>query len=139
MKVRFRYALPAVMGFVGAVLMLWDIHNQGIIRSVGMGWDTGAPLWPYQTPDAIFFALNVPAYLIATPISRPFDLLGPNQYFVLYPAMLLWWWLAGLYFDTRRAGPLARINRTKAIVLGLLALGLIALGVEEFHWAFRWW
>ncbi len=139
MKVSVRYALPVVMGIVGAVLMVWDIQNQRINRSVGMGWDTGAPLWPYQTPNTLFFALNVPAYLVATPISRLFESVVPNHYFALYPAMLLWWWLAGLYFGMRRAKPLSRVTRTKATLLCLLALGLLSLGVEESRWAFHWW
>lgn len=139
MKMSFRNALPVVMGVVGAVLMVWDIQNQRIIRSVGMGWDAGAPLWPYQAPDTLFFALNVPAYLVATPISRLFNLLVPNHYFVLYPATLLWWWLAGVYLDTRHAVPPSRVTRTKAIPLCLFALGLLSFGVEESRWAFHWW
>lgn len=48
MKVSLKYALPTVMGFVGAVLIVWDIHNQRIIRSVGMGWDTGHLFGPIR-------------------------------------------------------------------------------------------
>jgi hypothetical protein len=139
MKFPLRYILPAVMGLVSAVLMVWDLHNQRIIMSMGMAWDTGAPIWPYQTPDTLLFALNVPAYLIATPISRLLNLLVPKHYFALYPAILLWWWLAGLYLDKRLVRERTRKARTKAIMLCLVALGLISLGVEESRWAFRWW
>lgn len=139
MRLPARYALPAVMGFVSAVLMVWDIQNQRVIRSVGMGWDTGAPLWPYQTPDTLLFALNFPAYLVSTPTLRLSGLLVPKSYFALYPAMLLWWWLVGLHIEKRRAVSLRPVARTKAIWICLVAFGLVSFGVEESRWAFHWW
>ena len=51
MKRTFSTILPVVVGVVSAALIAWDIHNQRIIAFTGMAWDTGAPLWPYQTPD----------------------------------------------------------------------------------------
>jgi len=56
MKLTFRILLPAVMGALSVALMVWDSQNQRVIRSMGMAWDTGAPLWPYQTPDTLLFA-----------------------------------------------------------------------------------
>jgi hypothetical protein len=50
MKVPLKISLPTVIGLVSATLMVWDLHNQRVIMSMGMAWDTGAPLWPYQTP-----------------------------------------------------------------------------------------
>ena len=41
--------------------MAWDLYNEGIIAQTGMGWDTGAPIWPYQTPAILLFAINTPA------------------------------------------------------------------------------
>ena len=32
---------------------------------MGMGWDDGAPVWPYQTPNILLFTLNTPAYFVA--------------------------------------------------------------------------
>jgi len=59
-----------VFGLVDTAFALWHIQNFRVIESVGMGWDTGATLWPYQTPDTLLFALNTPAYVIGVPIGR---------------------------------------------------------------------
>jgi hypothetical protein len=139
MKAPLRYILPAVMGLISAALMAWDIHNQHVIMSMGMAWDTGAPLWPYQTPDTLLVALNVPAYLIAAPFTRLLHLLVPRHYFALYPSILLWWWLAGHYLEQRSKRVSTRNAPIAAIMLCLLSLGLIIFGAQESRWAFRWW
>jgi hypothetical protein len=121
--------------------MVWDIHNQHVIMSMGMAWDTGAPLWPYQTPDTLLFALNAPAFLISAAISAPFRfrLIGPLHYVTLFPAIVAWWWLVGLYLDHRLGSRNVRKTKTGAVLFCLLAAGLLFLGVEESRWAFRWW
>jgi hypothetical protein len=130
------------MGFLCTPLMLWDIHNQRIIQSMGMAWDTGAPLWPYQTPDTILFAVNLPAFLISNLISNASDLyfkfgvIGPLRYLFFFPAVLGWWWLVGLYIDRRSPDKRRPIL---ALSLCLLAVGLVGLGIEESRWAVRWW
>jgi hypothetical protein len=140
-KLPFRLALPVVMGLVSTILMVWDIHNQRVIISMGMAWDTGAPLWPYQTPDTLLFALNTPAYLISTAGSNFFrlGLIGPLHYVTFLPAIVAWWWLVGLYLDHRLVGESVRKTATWALLFCLLAVGLLFLGVEESRWAFRWW
>jgi hypothetical protein len=134
-----KVVLPAVMGLVCAALMVWDIHNQRIIMSMGMAWDTGAPLWPYQTPDILLFALNLPAYFITNPISRQFNLFVPERYFVLFPVIVLWWWLVGRYLDRRLLKENVRRAPIQAIMFALLAIALIALGVEEASGTLKWW
>ena len=32
--------------------MFWDVHNVGVIGSMGMAWDMGAPIWPYRPVGA---------------------------------------------------------------------------------------
>ena len=100
---RRKFLLPILMGTLSAALMVWDIHNQSVIRSVGMGWDTGAPLWPYQTPDTLLFAINMPAFLISAIGSNyfRFGLIGPLQYLTFFPAIVAWWFVAGWYIDGR--------------------------------------
>ena len=66
MKVKWKLLIPIVMGLFCAMLIVWDLHSQRVIESMGMAWDTGAPLWPYQTPDTLLFALNTPAFLVST-------------------------------------------------------------------------
>jgi hypothetical protein len=48
--------------------MIWQHRNYGIIVSRGTAWDTGPPIWPFQTPEILLAALNAPAYLITTPV-----------------------------------------------------------------------
>jgi hypothetical protein len=139
MKRSFKLLLPIAMGAVSAILMIWDIHNQHVIISMGMAWDTGTPLWPYQTPDTLLSALNFPAYLIATPVSHLLGLLVPRHYLALYPAILFWWWLVGRFFDRRLANASARKSRRWALVLCVLAIVLTYLGLSGCVDAFRWW
>jgi hypothetical protein len=121
------------------MLMVWDIHNQTVIVSMGMAWDTGAPLWPYQFPDSLLLALNAPAYFIATPCSRLFGLIGTTHYFTLFPAILFWWWLVGIYLDRRRTVTGVKKTWWLPSLLSVTAILLLALGVDSLIGAFRWW
>ena len=97
---RFRIALPAVFGVVAAVLIFWDIYNQRVIESVGMGWDTGAPVWPYQASYLLLSAINAPAFALAAPLFLlPHLGLVEMRYSTLFPAILLWWWWVGTRID----------------------------------------
>jgi hypothetical protein len=91
MKVPLKIALPTVIGLVSATLMVWDLHNQRVIMSMGMAWDTGAPLWPYQTPDTLLFALNTPAFLISALGSNyfRFGVIAPLHYVTFFPIILV--------------------------------------------------
>ena len=93
MKVPLKVALPTVMGLLCALLMLWDLHNQRVIRSMGMAWDTGAPIWPYQTPDTLLFALNTSASFISNASEFYFRIgaMSPLSYSMFFPAILVWW------------------------------------------------
>jgi hypothetical protein len=79
---------------VGALgLMIWDAHNLRIIESVGMGWDTGAPLWPYQASFILLLAINVPAFAIAVPFLNSLHFYTlTERYPVLFPIILAWWY-----------------------------------------------
>jgi hypothetical protein len=139
MRRSFRLVLPILMGAVSAILIAWDIHNQRIIMSMGMAWDTGAPLWPYQTPDTLLSALNFPAYLIATPVSRILGLLAPRHYLALFPAILFWWWLVGRFLDELLGNASVRKATLLALVLCVLAILLAYLGISGCIDVFRWW
>jgi len=123
------------MGALSAALTVWDIHNQRIISSMGMGWDDGAPVWPYQTPNILLFTLNTPAYFVA----NFFRLIGPLHYVAFLPAIIGWWFLVGLYLDK----PLRDRKALKAPIWGallsLLAILLVILGVAGLEDHFRWW
>ena len=138
MTMRFRQLLPLCFGTVDAALTLWNIYDVRIIESAGMGWDTGAPPWPYQTPETLLFALNLPAFLIAVPIANVLRLYAPWHYLVLFPAFLLWWWLAGYAADS----DLWRGERLPGRWLGIAAVcavGFTVLGVIILRDATAWW
>jgi hypothetical protein len=70
---------------------------------MGMAWDTGAPLLPYQTPDTLLFAINTPAYFVAAAACNflGFGVISPLHYVTFFSAIVAWWWLVGLYLDKR--------------------------------------
>ena len=142
MRQRLRIILPSVMGIVSLPLMLWDIHNEHVIESMGMAWDMGAPIWPYQTSDILLRLLNFPSYFVAMPITNALRLFAPGQYFIVFPAILLWWWLLGLQLDH---GLVVAKSRWRwpvfsfLVVLAILLVGAATwVSVESFRWWFRY-
>ena len=99
MSTRLRIILPSAIGAASLPLVFWDISNARVIESMGMGWDTGAPIWPYEAPDIFLRLLNGPAYSIAMPIANWLRLAEPTHLFVVLPAILIWWWFLGFTLD----------------------------------------
>jgi hypothetical protein len=130
------FTLPIVLGALSAALMVWDIFNLRVIASMGMAWDTGAPLWPYQTPDILFSALNTPAYALAAPALYLFRSI---HYVVLFPCVLLWWWFVGVVFDKRLLQPAVRKGWTRLTLSSLFAAIFVILGAFGSWDTFRWW
>jgi hypothetical protein len=139
MRRQFRITLPVVMGTISLPLVLWDIYNQRVIMAMGMGWDTGAPVWPYQTPDFLLRLLNAPAYLIVVPIANTLKLFGPGFYLLVFPAILVWWWFLGLRLDR---GLVITKSRWRWPVFSLLvafAVLLVWAAASICADSFRWW
>jgi hypothetical protein len=137
--VRLRLILPFVTGAVSVPLVIWDIHNQRVISSMGMAWDTGAPLWPYQTPHLLLYFLNYPAHFIARPVANYLELLVPQYDSFIFPIALFWWWVFGLTldraslrFDSRWRWPTFTALIALAAVLSCVAMSTLVNG-------FRWW
>ena len=139
MNPRLQIVLPSVFGVVGIPLMIWDVHNSHVIESMGMAWDMGAPVWPYQTPDILLRFLNGPAYFVAVPISNFFGLFDSKSYFLVFPAILIWWWFLGRRFDKGlgRNTPCRRWLLF-SMLIGLGAVFLSTATVSAVG-AFRWW
>jgi hypothetical protein len=57
----FQVVLPIVFAFLAMVLLRWEYQNERVVASMGMGWDTAAPLWPYRAVQIISYAINGPA------------------------------------------------------------------------------
>jgi hypothetical protein len=87
------------MGIVSLPLVPWDIHNARVIESMGMAWDMGAPIWPYQASDILLRLLSGPAYSIAMPIANLLRVAAPTHLVLVVPAILIWWWFFGLTLD----------------------------------------
>jgi hypothetical protein len=78
--------LPAVLGCATAGLMAWEQYNATVIALMGMRWDIGAPMWPFQTPEIILGILDAPAYFIADPVWWTFNLQSAQQ---RHPVLLI--------------------------------------------------
>src|SRR5262249_52378852 len=97
---KWRIGLPALLGCATAGLMLWEQANARIISSMGMRWDTGAPIWPFQTPEIVLAVLNAPVYLIAAPVWWAFNLQSAEQrHPVLFIGTVGLWFLIGRILD----------------------------------------
>jgi hypothetical protein len=141
MRAPLKIVLPISMGLVSAGLMAWDIHNQRVIESMGMAWDTGAPLWPYQTPAALLNALNLPADFVSNVVTNFFNgyVSSPVHYVSFFFAILALWWLIGLYLDRRSSRSYPKRRLIQGSLFCVLALALIFMGAEAVWEAVHWW
>jgi hypothetical protein len=130
------------MGITSLPLVLWDIHNERAIVSTGMAWDTGAPVWPYQTSDILLRLLNGPAYFVTMPFANALRLVAPNHYLLVFPAILLWWWFVGRRLDHGLVITKSRWRWPAFSVLVALAVLLLwaatSISAESFRWWFRY-
>jgi hypothetical protein len=99
-------------------------HNERIVEAVGMGWDAGPPIWPYQCSWLLLQSINAPAFVLDLPF---FALLGvrTNQARLLleWPTIVLWWWFIGWRIDV---GLLPRRNARQR-GLWVTAFGIASL------------
>lgn len=139
MKWKLRILLPCLIGTISFLLVLWDVHNQAVIASMGMRWDTGAPLWPYQTPAIVLYFLNYPTHCIVQPMANHLDLTTPKHYLLIFPATLLWWWFFGLEVDHSLVWN--RRGQEWLLFAILIAVGAVLLwgATISFGDAIRWW
>ena len=127
------------MGLASLPLVLWDIHNEHVIESMGMGWDMGAPIWPYQTSDILLRLLNFPAYFITMPITNTLRLFATSQYILVLPTILLWWWFLGLQLDHGLVIAKSRWRWPVFSFLGVLAVLLLWAATSISAESLRWW
>lgn len=139
MAPRLRVILPLGAGVITAALTIWDIHNSRVIDSVGMGWDTGAPIWPYQTSDILLRLVGFPAYFVVTPLANALGFVAPLYHLLVFPTVLAWWWFLGLAFD--RPSILSTVRRTGSLRVTLIGLAVLLLCSAAAVSAntFRWW
>jgi hypothetical protein len=136
---RLSITLPIAFCILNLPLMLWDIYNINIIEHMGMAWDTGAPLWPYQASNIFFVLLNFPASSLGYMTANSRDLVGQPAYFIVFPITLLWWWLVGWWLDKRSTGPPRRRSSSFIALLYIVSLGFTVLGVYGVIHTVGWW
>jgi hypothetical protein len=130
------------MGGISLPLVIWDIHNERVIESMGMAWDTGAPVWPYQASDILLRFLNGPAYFIAQPLANVLRLGGPTHFVLVFPAILIWWWFLGTRLDYR--WPVTKSSWRWPIFafltpsVALLLWAATVVSYDTFHWWFKY-
>ena|SRR5438445_1658559 len=144
-SIRFRVVLPLTLGFLALALFAWDYENERVVASMGMGWDTGPPIWPYRAVPLFSYAVNTPAYEISRPILKLLDLRTSSlQYAVWFSAiMALWWWI-GTSIDF---GLLDRRSYSHPkLVAGILFAGAVFLlslaahvGLDEYRLFQQYW
>jgi hypothetical protein len=135
---RYAVRLPIIVGLVITPLMVWDIHNQRVIQSMGMAWDTGAPVWPYQTAEILFFFINLPAFVPSIPVAKILHLWVPRHYAVLFPAAVLWWFIIGSIVDGRATAFIRRSKRLANVVLALVAVIFACCGIAVCRHFLQW-
>lgn len=129
--------LLVVTSVMTMMLTAWDIRNSITIGKMGMAWDTGAPVWPYQTPDILLRLINLPAYLIGVPLANLLGLTAPEHRLVVLPIAIGFWVLLAAAVHVRRKGhPNERLWRWCLVPITLLSL---CCATAVFWGAYRWW
>jgi len=119
-------------------LTVWDIHNWNIIGKMGMAWDTGAPVWPYQAPDILLRLMNFPAYVIGVPLSNLLGLTAPKYHLLVLPIAIAFWILVGTVFHIRRRKQSSRTLWRCCMVL-LATVVLLSCASAVLWDSYRWW
>ncbi len=144
-RIRFRLMLPIVLGFLSLTLFAWQHENNRVIESMGMGWDTGPPMWPYRAVPSFSYALNAPVYIACWPLIK---LINPQAnwvpFAIWFPAITVLWWWVGTRIDFGLLGrrsylhpkPVGALLLAGALIL--LALS-VKLGVDEYCWYKLYW
>jgi hypothetical protein len=133
--------LPLLFGCVSGLLIIWDLHNNRVIASMGMAWDTGPPVWPYEASWIALLTLNAPAYVLSEPLFSLFNpQTAPDRYPLLFPVIVIWWWWLGRRIDRGLLPSQPHPHRWwMTAVLLTAALGLYCVGIAFVLDYIRWW
>lgn len=121
-------------------MLAWQQHNERVIAAMGMAWDTGAPVWPYEAPWIVFAIVNAPAALAGVAVSH----LASIQAFegrlpIHLTAAILLWFSVGTLIDR---GVYRRRLRAKSWVFAVVVgagLACLCLGLVSVYSGISWW
>ena len=130
--------LPVAASAVTITLAVWDIRNSITIGKMGMAWDTGAPVWPYQTPDILLGLINLPAYVIGVPLSNLLGLTAPEHHLLVLPIAIGFWVLLATAFQVRRKNHRNR-KLWRWCVVPVVTLVLLSCASAVSWGTYRWW
>jgi hypothetical protein len=144
-SIRFRVVLPIILGFLTLVLFAWDYQNDRVVASMGMGWDTGPPVWPYRAVKMLVYSINVPVFEFLWPIIKWLDIRTNSlPDLICFPAILMLWWWTGRFLDFGLLGRRSFLHRKLAA--GILLFGGISLlvlaayiALGDYHWFREYW
>lgn len=138
---KWRLWLPGVLGCATAGLMAWEQANARVIASMGMAWDTGAPMWPYQTPEILLAILNAPAYIIAAPVWWTFNLNSAEQRHpvLLIASVALWFFVGRAIDDRRRATKRMPVRLWLRLLFVIVAGAAVYVGARQVFDGAAWW
>jgi hypothetical protein len=131
--------LPTAVSALSAILTAWDIYNAKIIASMGMAWDTGAPIWPYQTSDILLRFINLPAFLVGMPLAKLLKLSAPAYHLLVFPCGIVWWWFVGSRLDHRTMDRPRHRRWVVFVALALCSGLLLSAAMAELVGLFHWW
>ena len=144
-RIRFRLVLPVVFGFLAFVLFTWQHETNRMIELMGMAWDMGPPMWPYQAVPLFSYAINAPAYIVCWPLTKLIDVPADWPYYMVWlPVIVLLWWWVGTRIDFGLLGRRKYRHPTFTAVLmfvGALVLLILSvnIGVGEYRLFQHYW
>jgi hypothetical protein len=107
---------------------------------MGMAWDTGAPVWPYETPWIVFAIVNAPAALAGMAFSNLAGIQAFGERLPVYlTAAILLWFSVGTSIDR---GVYRRQVRAKSWLFAVVAgagLACLCLGLVSISSGVHWW
>ena len=135
---------PIVFGLIAFALIVWELHNEHIIETMGMRWDTGPPFWPYEASWAFLQGINAPAYVLDLPLFTLFELKSDQaRLLVEFPTILAWWWFIGWRFDFGLT-PKQSVRYPKLYATGLFGITMIFgsliafIGIDQVRFWFEY-
>jgi len=123
------------MTFLALPLVAWDVH----LAPLRMGYDTGAPFWPFEIPSVLLILCDAPASILARPFVGLFDARSAlsRDSLILIATPPVWYWI-GDRIDRGLLRPPYRFRRLLAVSLLLIAILVLCMEAQNVHEELHW-